>query len=280
MKRVIDSIEFEDFSALSKTLKTCVFNPFINYILPASLLKKVLRESKSNLMHESLRLPGSWQSMQICYDNPPAKDLIDHLVLRLGSFPVALRNRKKLMVKTIAEHIHAHKHNERVVLVGIGSGNAINAMHGIKHAGVEHVEGYFIDRESDAHTPGKHIAQSLKLHDKVKFIQGEAVDIHKFIPKKAHIFKLIGILEYLSDNDVKKILQVGHKNLAAGGTVITHSIEPAHGIDPFLKRVFGLKLNYRSPWHIRQLLEESGFLIQDVKPEPLQVYHAVTAIKK
>ncbi|MDX9703805.1 MAG: class I SAM-dependent methyltransferase family protein [Candidatus Auribacterota bacterium] len=279
-KVVIDSIEFEDFSGVRKCLKKYLFNPLINYVLPPEFLKKVLRGSKSDLAKESLVSPGSWKSMQISYDNESPKDFIDKIVLQLGSFPVGLRNRHKIVVAKMSDLIKRYKDKEMILIVGIGAGRAFNAMKAMKESGLGNVSGYFVDIDDAAFEPGKQIAKSLGLADKVKYIKGDAKNLGDMLPKEADILKLIGIIEYLDDEQVLNILKIGYKNLCKGGTVITHSIQPTHGIDPFLRNVFGLYLKYRTVEDVKGLLKKSGFSIIDVTPEPLGIYEVIRAEKK
>ncbi len=279
-KVMIDSIEFEDFSGFRKCLKKFFFNPLINYVIPPSFLKNVLANSKSDLAKESLVSPGSWKSMQISYENKPPKDFIDKIVLQLGSFPVGLRNRHKLVVVQMADLIKRYKDKDSILIVGIGAGRAFNAMMAMKESGLPNVRGYFIDLADEAFEPAKKLAKSLGLADKVKYIKGDAKNLANMLPKQADILKLIGIIEYLDDEHVLNLLKIGYENLCDDGTVITHSIQPTHGIEPFLQNVFNLHLKYRTVPEVIALLEKSGFEIIDIAPEPLGIYEIIRAKKK
>ncbi len=275
-----NNIDFEDFSPVQKWMKKYIVNPFINYVLHPSFLKHVLRKSKSELAHESLRAPGNWKSMMISYDNKDPKDFIDAIVLRYGSFPAGLRNRKKLVVEKLSGLIRTYKPEEKIIIVGIGCARADNALESIKESGCENAVGYFIDNDDEAMEPGEKLAESMGLLDRVHYIRGDAVNLKDFIPGKAHILKLIGIIEYLTDEQVKSILRVGFENLAPGGTIITHSIQPTHGIEPFLQNVFNLHLIYRTREHVKSLLEEIGFSIIDEEEEPLGIYNIIIGMKQ
>ena len=277
---IIDSIEYEDFPLARKILKKLIFNPMLNYVFPGSFLKNVINGSKSDLGKESLKAPGNWNSMKISYENKPPKDLIDTFVLTYGSFPVALRNRKKMVVQKMSNLIKSYKEKNKIFIFGVGAGRALNALESMKASGLNNVEGYFIDYDEECLKPGEELAKSMGLGDKVKYICGEAQNAKNLIPGPADIFKLIGIIEYLTDEQVLTLMKVGFDNLNKGGTVITHSIEPTHGIDPFLRKVFNLRLNYRTPQQVEALLTKSGFKIMDISCEPLGIYHVITAIKE
>ncbi len=278
-KIVIGNIEYESFDGITKLFKKFIFNPLLNYVLPAEFLKKILANSKSDLAHESLVDPGNWKSMKLSYENNPPKDFLDKMVLRYGSFPAGLRNRKKLVVSMLSSLIKRYKNQDNILIVGVGAGRGFNAMDSIVTSGLKNVEGYFIDIDDSAMEPGRALAESLGLSDKIKFIQGNAIDLKKHIPKNADILKLIGIIEYLTDAQVSEILNVGYENMNKGSTVIVNSIEPAHGIDPFLRKTFGLKLIYRTAEQVKKLLEKSNFSVLEDAKEPLDIYHIITAVK-
>lgn len=277
---VIDSIEFEDFSPARKLLKKVLFNPLINYIIPPATLKNILQNSKSDLAKESLVAPGSWKSMQISYENKPPEDFIDKVVLQLGSFPVGLRNRKKLVVAKMVDLINRYAKKDEILIVGIGAGRGFNAMSAMKESGLSNVRGFFVDIDDTAFEPGRELARAMGLEKQVKYIKGDAKNLGDLLPGKADIYKLIGIIEYLDDQQVLNLLKIGYENLNKGGTVITHSIQPTHGIDPFLRKVFNLNLNYRTPQQVKVLLEKAGFAIIDVVAEPLGIYEIIRAEKK
>ncbi len=278
-KIIIDNIEYESFDGVTKLFKKCLFNPLLNYVLPAGFLKKILTNSKSDLAHESLVDPGNWKSMKLSYENNPPKDFLDKIVLQYGSFPAGLRNRKKLVVSKLSALIKRYKDQENILIVGVGAGRGFNAMDSMVASGLKNVEGYFLDIDDSAMEPGKELAKSLGLSDKVKFIQGNAIDLKKYIPKNADILKLIGIIEYLTDDQVSEILDVGYKNMNKGSTVIVNTIEPTHGIDPFLQKTFNLKLKYRTVEQVQRLLEKSNFSILEDSKEALNIYHILTAVK-
>ncbi|MEW6535456.1 MAG: methyltransferase [Candidatus Auribacterota bacterium] len=280
MKIMQDNIEYEVFNPVQRVLKKCVFNPIINYVIPAPMMKRMLENSKSDLAHESLRAAGSWKCMQLSYDNLPPKDFIDKCVLELGSFPAGLRNRKKLSVKMMVELLNRYKGKEHIIVVGIGSGRADNALEAIKASGLKNVKGYFFDLDDDAMEPGRKLAASLGLSKNISYVKADAITIKEHLPENADMLKLIGIIEYLSDEQIATLLKVGFANLNKGGTVLTHAIEPAHGITPFLKRIFKLDLIYRTPEQVQKLLTGAGFEILEVKPEPLNIYTLVTAVKR
>lgn len=281
MKVTIDNIEYEQFNPFQRCMKRFIFNPLINHVLPPSFLKSVLSKSKSELAHESLKAPGNWKCMQISYDNKPPRDLIDRFVLVMGSFPAGLRNRKKMSVAMINDLLQRYKAKPNIILVGIGSARADNALEAIRVSGLKNkVKAFFFDLDDAAMEPGRQLAREMKLDQHVQYIQADANLIKNHLPDNADLLKLIGIIEYLTDEQILELLKVGYKNLHPGGTVITHSIEPHHGITPFLKKVFGLDLMYRTPDHVKKLLNDAGFEILDEKREPLGIYTMISGIKK
>ena len=124
---------FEELSWFQELSKKYIVNPLINHLLPRDVLIKYLKESKSPLIQESLKRPGSWRCMKISYENKPPVDFIDLIVSRCGTFPMGLRNRKRLvvrkMVNLIQHYLDEGVSEVNVVAVGAGTGaNTIEAL--------------------------------------------------------------------------------------------------------------------------------------------------------
>jgi SAM-dependent methyltransferase len=276
-----EGIQFEVFG-LRQRIRHVITNPFKNWILPTGLLRKVMVWSGSPLVLESLHRPGGWKAMEIIYKNAPPINSIDALSVRDACFPMAIRNRKKLVTKTIAELVRKHAQASCVVIVGVGAGPGTNIQEGILQSGIDKfkVAAYLIDMDSDAFEYGKEAAKKRGLDEQVHFIQGDARGITKHVPNIApHIVKMIGILEYLNDDQVLDLFEAMHKTMAPGGSIITHSIEDVYNTRPFLKRVLNWHVYTRTPQHATQLLERAGFSGVVAKAEPMGIYTILVAQK-
>ncbi len=283
MPRVnLRSLTMEDIGPLSKIAKAFLINPMLNRIIPARFLKNYLSQSKSPLMQECLVRPGSWMSMELSYDkHAKAKDWIDFLALRWSAMPMALRNRRKIVSQVLAEFIQQYGADGKVQILGIGAGPSRNLLSAVLLSGHKDIAATCIDLDSAAFAYGKKIWKDADLPEgSVEFLQGDAADLAREINIRPHIVKLVGILEYLDDASLQRLLELSRDCLRDGGMLLTHSIYPEHGVDRFMRRVFGLRLRYRSTEQIVGCLEQAGFGGFEIYPEPIGVYTIITALKK
>jgi SAM-dependent methyltransferase len=276
-----DGIQYEVFGRRQK-IRHVISNPIKNYVFPAKWLRKIMVWSGSPLVQESLRRPGGWKAMEIIYKNDPPINFIDAISVRDACFPMAIRNRKKLVTKIIADLVKSYTQSGCVVIVGVGAGPGTNIQEGILASGVDKSKtaAYLIDMDSDAFEYGKEAAKKRGLEEVVHYIQGDAREIKKHLPNTApHVVKMIGILEYLNDDQVLELFRAMHAAMAPGGSIITHSLVDAHGARPFLERALNWHIYTRTPEHATQLLERAGFKETTGKPEPMGIYTILVAKK-
>jgi SAM-dependent methyltransferase len=278
----VDKISFEKISGLSKLIKTFLVNPMINHVLPVGLMKFFLTRSASPLLRECLLKPGGWMSMEHSYDNQKdCKDWLDFLVMCWGAMPMALRNRKKLVSRVLANLIKEYADKGHVKVLGIGAGPSRNLLAAVMLAGEKDVSATCIDRDGEAFAFGKRIWKESGIpEDAITFLEGDAADLTRKIHIVPQIVKLVGILEYLPDDALDTLLHACGECLEEGGSLITHSIYPDHGVDPFLRRVFNLHLHYRPTELLIQKLSHEGFCDFDTFREPIGVYKVIVARKK
>uniref|UniRef100_UPI00262E23A9 hypothetical protein n=1 Tax=uncultured Gimesia sp. TaxID=1678688 RepID=UPI00262E23A9 len=105
--------------------------------------------------------------------------------------------------------------------------------------------------------------------------------IHKVLPDtKPQIVKLIGLVEYLNDQQLTELLHALHQVMVPGGTLVTHGLVDPYNGSPFLKRVFGLQHVKRNADDMQQILKSTGFRIIDQVTEPMQIYPILTVVKE
>ena len=277
-----DKLSFERIGKASRIVKEYLLNPIINYLVPTWFLKFFLRRSKSELLKECLVRPGGWMSMELSYDTEKeCKDWLDALVMRWGAMPMALRNRKKLVSRILAGLIREYAAKGHVKVLGIGAGPSRNLLSAVILAGETNVSATCIDLDAEAFSFGKKIWKESGIAvDSVVFLEGDAADLTRKIHIVPQIVKLVGILEYLDDASVNRLLQVAHDCLQEGGSVVTHSVYPGHGVDPFMRRVFGLCLRYRTTEDLIGRLTRAGFGDFQTHSEPIGVYTVIQAVKR
>jgi len=271
--------EFERIPRLAGMAKRLFINPWINYLIPRKILLSILKNSECRMLHASLEDPGGWKSMCLAYEDGEPKDLIDKLVCRLGAFPMALRNRKRLASKVLAELFDSYPPDEVVNVVEVGSGCGHNSQEAMRRARHKKVRAYCIDLAEGAFEYGREMARVHGHEKRVKFIAGNVLDIRKLIDVPSHIITTIGILEYLTDEQILDILGVLHADMPGGGRIIANSIYSSHGTDRFLRTILNLHLTYRSTEEVMDLMRKVGFCDFSVEAEPLGVYKLIVGRK-
>jgi len=269
----IDGIEFERIAPLAKLAKKLVLNPLANR-LPVSWWKKWLGNGKSDLAEANWGNPGGWRSMVISYEGKPEK-LWDRMLVKGGTIPMALRNRRKLAVRLIAGLIDQVDH-EPVHLLCLGAGPGMITADALTLAR-RRADATLVDLNDDAFEFGQRHATEMGLRDRMTFIKGDVRDVAPRIDQRVSIVKAVGIFEYIPDDGIVAIAQALSRVMPAGSAIVFNSISMRHGTDRFFRRVFGLHMIHRSPGQIEQLLAPAGFEDFREYPEPLGVYHVVVA---
>ena len=272
-----DDIEFERLSPLRRAAKRALINPLANY-LPAGLVRGMLRFGKSELAAANWADPGGWQSMVISY-NGQCRQIADKILVSGGTMPMALRNRKRLGSYLIASYIDsvaagrtADEGAVHVLCLGAGPGQII--IEALSRASAP-AKATLVDISSDAFEFGRALAARRGLGDRVQYIQADVRDLHEFLHEPPDIVKMLGICEYLSDEQIVTIASAAAEVMPAGSAIVFNSISKAHGTDRFFRRAFGLHMIYRSPEEVIALMQRSGFGGFVLHREPLGVYHVI-----
>jgi phospholipid N-methyltransferase len=267
----IADLSLERIGPIRRALRATVVNPLSNY-LPASLLKAALRFGKSELAAANWADPGGWRSMVISYSGQCAQ-VADRLLVNGGAMPRALRNRKRLASRVLAKLIDACPSQEvHVLCLGAGPGQIITDA--LQQA-TRPSQATLVDLSSDAFDYGRELAAARGVAHRVRFIQGDVRDIGKMLDRPPHIVKMVGICEYLTDEQVCAIAKAVAQVMPAGSPLVFNSLSTAHGNDRFFRRVFGLHMVHRSPGQLRELLASAGFGSFAGVGEPMGVYEVI-----
>ena len=270
-------VEFETLSAGVRALKRVLVNPMANYLLPAGVIRALLRFSKSELAAANWIEPGGWRSMVISY-NGKCRQIADKVLVNAGTLPMALRNRKRLASGLIAGLIEESGNSRPAHVLCLGAGPGWIILDAMEQAHADS-EATLVDLNADAFDFGREMAVRRGLSDRVEFIQADVRDLHEYLRRAPDVVKMIGICEYLDDEHIEKIVRSAAEESPPGTAIVVNSISPAHGTDRFIRRVFGLNLIYRTPERISELMARAGFGDFQVHPEPLGVYHVMVGRK-
>jgi hypothetical protein len=251
-------------------------NPMANY-LPAGWLRGLLRFGKSELAAANWGDPGGWRSMVITYEATPRR-LAAKVLGRAGAMPVALRNRRRLAGAVLADQIdRSPSPAPHVLCLGAGPGYIIaDAL--LKARKCAHAT--LVDLSGEAFEFGQRHARQLGLADRMTFIQGDARDIHALLDQPPDVVKMLGLCEYLTDEQIVTIVTAIAGSTPPGTPLVTNTLSAAHGTDRFFRRVFGLHMNHLDACAIGRLLNQAGFEQTEALAEPLGVYHVIVARRR
>lgn len=269
-------VEFERFGAVGRLMKTAVINPIANYA-PAGLTRALLRLGKSELAAANWVDPGGWRSMVISYEGR-AQQVADKILVGGGTIPTALRNRRRLAGRLIAGLIDQCPH-EPAHLLALGAGPGRITLDAMSRAKRE-ARATLVDLNPDAFPYGKRIAEELGLADRVRYVHDDVRNIDRLLETPPDIVKMIGICEYLTDEQIRDILSAVSEVMPDGSHIVFNSISKAHGTDRFCRRVFGLHMTHRTPEELAELMRPAGFDDFVSIPEPIGVYHVCVGRKR
>jgi len=258
-----------------------LLNPFKNLLIPASWLKAFVRTSHSPLIAESFVSPGGWRSMEFLYRKRTPIDWLDRQALLDNPISMAARNRRKIVTGRLVNLIKQHPTDQPLTMLGVGSGPGWHIQTAIKVSGVptSNVSAYLVDLADDAFEYGIRIANTFGISKSISFLQGDARQIRQTLPGiRVNIAKLVGIVEYLNDEQVIELLKALHDIMVPGGHLITHGLVDKYRTGPFLARVFQLRHYQRDANRITELLSQTGFRVTECEYEPAGIHPIVTAI--
>jgi len=269
-------VDFEDLSPGRRRLKRFLINPLGNY-LPAGLVRAVLRFTKSELAMANWADPGGWRSMEISY-NGHCRQIADKVLVGGGTLPMALRNRKRLASRLLAGLIEQSANGRSAHVLCLGAGPGWIVLDAMRQARADS-HATLVDLSADAFAFGRSMAAERGMAGRVRYIQADIRDMHEYLDQSADVVMMSGICEHRGDEPVERIARAAAGQMPAGSAILVNSISPNHGTDRFVRRVFGVHMNYRCPAEIAELMERAGFGDFETHPEPLGVYHVMVGRK-
>ncbi len=270
-KEWIADIAFERIRPVTKLLKRILLNPLANY-LPAEWWRTWLREGRSELALANWNDPGGWRSMVISYEGRPERTW-DKLLVKGGTIPTALRNRRRLTAALVAHQLDEAGHEPAHVLC-LGAGPGLAELDGMQAAN-KPSRATLVDLSSDAFEYGMNQARRRGLADRVRYLQADVRDVQSMLDRPVDLVTMIGICEYLEDDQIASIARTSAAVMDPGTSIIFNGISDRHGTDRFFRRVFGLHMRHRRPEQVETLLASAGFGNFVRFPEPLGVYTVV-----
>jgi len=271
--------DFEAQSPTARIAKAFFIDPLMNYVLPRKWLMYYAKKYPDSMLGQAHADPGGWRSMRRAYEQDSSTDWFAFVNGLVSTLPRALRNRKRLAVRMIAEILDAAE-GEDFHIVGVGSGMGSNVIEGMEASGNKRVEACLVDRNSEPFEHGKLLAVRHGVAERVRFLEGDARDIESMAGWHPELVTLIGIVEYLKDDEVLGLLEAIGGAMEKGGRVIVNSMSRRYGTMRFLRRMFDLHFMHRTPAEVCELLVAKGFRVIEAHKEPLGVYHLLVGVKQ
>src|SRR3989344_4656400 len=140
----------------------------------------------------------------------------------------------------------------------------------------------FLDKNPNAIDYSKNLVKMAKLKSKTTWFLDTANNFPVYFIGIANpnIIEMVGLLDYFTDEQVKKIFKTIFDNLQEGGYLITANISDNHE-RPFISKVVGWHMIYRSAEELIDLAHEVGFDVSKMHAyyEPLNIHCVLVARK-
>lgn len=288
--------KYEKNSFLKKVINFFL-TPILNS-LPAYFNVVVRKTSKD--ADKVIKTATSHHAIEILYNYHPQKikngieRFFYYIWFNLNN-PKAVRNRLKLVTREVKTAIQTFdRNNKDINILSIASGSAraiVDALLSIET--VEHLNlrdnnlhVTFLDKNPHACGYSKYLIEQQHWGGKYFFrwITDTASSFPSHFAKngwdKPDIVEMVGLLDYFIDEQVEKIFSVIYENMTQNGILITANIAD-NNERPFVTRVIGWKMIYRSPEQFTRLMVRAGFKPEQIRIiyEPLKI-HFVAIAKK
>jgi len=225
----------------------------------------------------------------LSFDNGIFKGLAEYFWFKLGN-PRAVRNRLKLVKKTLKEAIIDLVKNQKIkeisiLSLGCGSARAvIETLHEIKKLGLNlgDFDVKLLDKDPEALTLSKVLISNHDLKEcSFSFALDKIRNFNSYLNGiNPNIIEMVGVLDYLGEEKAVEIFKKIHENLAIGGYFITANIKENRET-LFVSKVIKWHMIYREPQNLIGILLAAGFKCDNIKiiQEPLKT-HIVAICQK
>lgn len=286
-----NSKNLENHSVITKIIRIASV-PLMNN-LPSALVQKAMKRTSKDA-GAVVDHGGSTHALEGMYMRHHRKifsrgilqgiaDLFWHHCI---SQPKALRNRLKIVEKTLEEEILRvinHKSQETISILNVGGGSSRAIIHSIDKLlkrGVKHnIEVVNIDKSEKAIGLGKEISQKFNLHHVFKWINDDARNIKNHIADSTiDVAEMVGLLDYFSHEKGVEVVSQIYNTLEDNGLLIIANVHPNSEVE-FIRKTGWPKMFYRKPAELNKIIKESGFKDAIIIFEPLKC-HIIAVARK
>lgn len=175
--------------------------------------------------------------------------------------PSAVRNRKTIISNLIGDYVND---NTVARIASIGSGPASEVYDYAQEIENYSLEFYLYDIDEDAHT---FVAEKLLDNGIIHNVHLVRKNVLRLIyrkdtssnDKKFNVIYSLGLIDYLPDQHIIKLLDWAFDQLEDGGTVLLGNFKQNHANDNIFKYILDWNLILRDQTHLVSLAEHSKF---------------------
>lgn len=211
---------------------------------------------------------GDFYSIELIYQNMQEGEgrlgrFVDRWALDLSAAK-AVRNRRGLLASAIREVAARNLDDGPTRVTSLASGPAREIFDVLEAPDAPLLHATCIDIDSEALGFAAQRAGELGVEDRITFARDNVLRLSRGRGKTTlppqHLIYSIGLIDYLEDEHVVKLLDWVHDQLVPGGTVVVGNFVVGNPDKAVMDHVFEWRLNHRTPEDLQRLFGESKFL--------------------
>ena len=210
---------------------------------------------------------GDFYTIELVYEDQPAGDgrlgrFIDRWALNIAAAR-AVRNRRGLLSNSIGEVVGRLAGRETSRITSLASGPAREVFDLFTETRQPDVHVTCIDIDNEALAYASERARALGVENRITFAQDNVIRLSRGRGKTTlepqHLIYSIGLIDYLEDEHIVRLLDWIHDQLLPGGTVILGNFDTANPDKAFMDHVLEWRLIHRTPQDLELLFARSKF---------------------
>lgn len=210
---------------------------------------------------------GDFYTIELLYANQATGEgrlgrFIDRWALGLAAAH-AVRNRRGLLNEAIRDVMMSVGPAHTTRITSLASGPAREIFDLFTDADVKDVHATCIDIDAEALAFASERARSLGVEDRITFAQDNVIRLSRGRGKTTldpqHLIYSIGLIDYLEDEHVVRLLDWIYDQLLPAGVVILGNFDAANPDKAFMDHILEWRLIHRTPEELRELFARSKF---------------------
>lgn len=236
---------------------------------------------------------ASHKALETIYTGPIERDgsVFRHWSeIHIGNIHNAMgaRNRLRIVKGEFAEFMESllSKGQDKVDVLSVAAGSSRGIMEvlaDLNGRGHDHIRLRMVDINREALADGRKLVKDLEIQESVDFIRAHFLSFKRYLEEgyNPHFVEIVGLLDYLSGENIINLLGPIRDRMAEGGVVLFSNIDDNDEKD-FTHKVVGWReMQYRPAGQLAFLAKQAGFAEDKIRviKEPLGIYNLVTAQK-